>query len=615
MAYKFSSSTATAALLLLTCVQGHMVMIKPHSYNLYKIAPLVQVDPLNIPKPLGMNYPYPCQNKHDVEEVTPIKAGEVQLVQFSGAAQHGGGSCQFSISYDQPTNGWNTSATFKTIYSIIGGCPGEMGNEQDNLPNEGRPKDLAQRPNTDICHNDFGVNCTREFLIPIPDFLPSGPATFAWTWFNKVGNREMYMNCAPVNITSSTTSREKYDALPNIFIANLRQTDIPGYDGCSTGNNATSHVLNIPNPGKYGRIINVLNKPFGKPGIPNDGSKLCPNIDNDKLPTFEENPKTVHPSGGAVPTGGGVNAGASASAPASGSATGTEKPPAATTSAAAVGSGTKTQSDAFASLSGTYGAGTKTKSYSVVPISSGSVKVEGGAGGTFITAPSDGSAPSATASATGGADAGSVSGSEGGECHDPDAPTETGATAVGGDEAGVTVTRKTSLTLEVTVTSNVPPAASDAASAPASAPAAVTTGEAPDAGAGAGSDSGAGAGSDASASAPAAAPSNLGDTANDASGSGGSSSGSGSDSGSGSGATHEKKECKTGDIAICFDDEYFGICANGWAVPQKVSAGTRCEGGSLVHSAVRKGERRVDAYAPGERHARRHLKRRAGRGF
>jgi hypothetical protein len=25
------------------------------------------------------------------------------------------------------------------------------------------------------------------------DSLKNGPATFAWTWFNKLGNKEMYM--------------------------------------------------------------------------------------------------------------------------------------------------------------------------------------------------------------------------------------------------------------------------------------------------------------------------------------------------------------------------------------------------------------------------------------
>lgn len=269
-------------------------------------------------------------------------------------------------------------------------------------------------------------------------------------------------------------------------------------------------------------------------------------------------------------------------------------------------------------LSGTYCTGTKTKFYSVDNISSASasdasVKVEGGiGGGTFIAAPSDGSAPTATASATGNADSSSGSGpggqgSEGGECHDSAAPPETEA-AGGDDGADVTVTIKTSMTLQITVTSNVPPAASDTASAPAAA----STGEAPGSGAGAGAGaegvSGSGSGSDsgASASAPDSAPpaatSGLGDNANDA-------------AGSGSGASHEKKQCKSDEVAVCFDDGYFGICDNGWAVLQKVSAGMRCENESLVHSAMRKGGKRAESYVSGEGHARMHLRKRGGRFF
>lgn len=169
-------------------------------------------------------------------------------------------------------------------------------------------------------------------------------------------------------------------------------------------------------------------------------------------------------------------------------------------------------------------------------------------GGTFVTAPSDRSAPSATASATSGTDDGSGSGSgsggaenseTAGKCHDPAAPTDTGA-AGGGDGAGVTVTLNTSLTLQVTVTSNLPPAASDATSAPASAPASEP------------------------ASAPAAAPSGLGGSTNDAAGSGDSG---GSGSGDGDGASHEKKQCKPDEVAVCFDDDYSGICDNEWVVP------------------------------------------------
>ncbi|EGZ76857.1 hypothetical protein NEUTE2DRAFT_134115 [Neurospora tetrasperma FGSC 2509] len=532
---KFSTSTATAALLLFTSVQGHMVMRTPPSYNLYTGDTLLQVDPLD-----GVKYLYPCQNRYEAGNVTTVKAGDVQLVQFTGGAQHGGGSCQFSVSYDDPekSNGsWNTSATFKTIYTIIGGCPAEFHDEANNLPTEGRPKDAQQRLNTDFCNNDSGVDCTREFLIPIPDFLPQGKATFAWTWFNKLGRREMYMNCAPVEITGGQPSPEKYESLPNIFIANiLDQKGIPGYDGCVTGGGA-ANVVNIPNPGKYGRIINQLNKPFSKPDPAPAGSNLCPKIDNATLPVFEDNPKTIS-KGGAAPTGGEeeeVNAGTSASITVTG--TGTGKPPAVTTT---------TTTSASAAVAGT--------KMTVAPISSASASASASgdakatdvdASGTFITAPSDGLASTATASATGGVE----SGSGGGKCDDDANATETGAGA--GDKTTIEVTK--TMTVKVTVTANVP--------------------------------------SDTSASA-----------------------GSGSGSGGDEGGSGEKKQCEKGQVAVCFGDDFFGLCANGWAVPQKVSQGTRCENGSLVHSAVRReGGKRAESYAAGEGHARRHLKRRSGR--
>lgn len=31
------------------------------------------------------------------------------------------------------------------------------------------------------------------FLLTRRNSLKNGPATFAWTWFNKLGNKEMYM--------------------------------------------------------------------------------------------------------------------------------------------------------------------------------------------------------------------------------------------------------------------------------------------------------------------------------------------------------------------------------------------------------------------------------------
>lgn len=163
------TSTATAAILLLTSVQGHMVMNTPHSYNLYNSTPLLQVNPLD-----GAQYKYPCQNLYTVEERGTVKAGYLQRVNFTGGAQHGGGSCQFSISYDDPeqSNGWNTSATFKTIYTIIGGCPAKFSDAQENsksnLPLLGM-KDPSRRDETLHCNGDTEEDCTRQFLIPIPD--------------------------------------------------------------------------------------------------------------------------------------------------------------------------------------------------------------------------------------------------------------------------------------------------------------------------------------------------------------------------------------------------------------------------------------------------------------
>ncbi|KAH7634605.1 hypothetical protein B0T09DRAFT_296407 [Sordaria sp. MPI-SDFR-AT-0083] len=545
----FFTSTAAAALLLFTSVQGHMVMNTPYGYSLYKGSgpELVQVNPLD-----GGLYKYPCQNHHRVEQRSTVKAGDLQLVNFTGGAQHGGGSCQFSISYDDPeqTNGWNTSATFKTIYTIIGGCPAKFSEAQEklgsNLPLVAG-KDPSQRDETLHCNDDAKEDCTRSFLVPIPDFLPPGKATFAWTWFNKIGNREMYMNCAPIDITGGTPSKENFNKLPNIFIANIPgQKDIPGYDGCVTSEGV--NVVNIPYPGEFGRVLDKLDV-ADPPLAPN---KLCDMPPPNHTPSF--------------------------------------KPPAVPTTSAPAAGATATK--------------TSQSSISIVDISSASVsggaKVEGNTGLTFVTAPSDGPPPAATASATGGAGSGDGKESEGGECHDSNA-TETGA---GAGDADIASTVTAAVTLQLTVTTNGPP--------PASAPPAAATSQA--AGAGAGVDTGGGA--SASAPAPPAATSGLGDSANNAAGDSGSDSDSGGDTG-GSGKP-QKKQCEKDQVAVCFGDEWFGICDNGWAVPQQVSKGTRCENGSLVHSAVKKEDVKREAregYGAGERHAhaRRHLKRRAGR--
>ncbi|KAI0120618.1 hypothetical protein BJ170DRAFT_589099, partial [Xylariales sp. AK1849] len=142
---------------------------------------------------------------------------------------HGGGSCQVSITYDTEPGG---GSVWKVIKSIEGGCPapGQTGNMGDNADAE----------------DPFEYNFT------IPTDIPNGTATTAWTWFNKLGNREMYMNCGPVTLTGQGGNASNFDELPDIFLAHISNgCGIPeGYD------------ITFPNPGKDVERLNGATTSF-----------------------------------------------------------------------------------------------------------------------------------------------------------------------------------------------------------------------------------------------------------------------------------------------------------------------------------------------------------------
>ncbi|KAI7785267.1 hypothetical protein LA080_007551 [Diaporthe eres] len=252
-----------------TVATGHGVMIEPHPYNL-ETAPLLQVSPLSA------QLPFPCQGRTEhAERRTTLTAGTTQNVKFWIAAVHGGGSCQFSVTYEYPPPA--DPAKWKTIYTIIGDCPAKAAG---NLPTVEKDKD--GRENGPQCGNDSGSECVRSYDIPIPAGIQNAEnATFAFTWFNKIGNREMYMNCAPVSIVGGTDDEEFMDSLPPVFQAN-----IPGQ--CTTGE--SGQLLNIPNPGKFGKV-NAEPSP--------SGNGLCPAGDP---PTFVEGPPGSGTTGSLVVT-------------------------------------------------------------------------------------------------------------------------------------------------------------------------------------------------------------------------------------------------------------------------------------------------------------------------
>jgi methionine-rich copper-binding protein CopC len=143
---------------------------------------------------------FPCKQREGVYDVTQMnywKVGETQTIEFTGSAVHGGGSCQFSITTDvQPTK----ASQWKVILSIIGGCPATA---DENLEDGEHPD---------------------SFELELPEDMPSGRYTLAWTWFNRRGDREMYMNCAPIVVSGATNSTAIFDTLPDMFVANLPKT-------------------------------------------------------------------------------------------------------------------------------------------------------------------------------------------------------------------------------------------------------------------------------------------------------------------------------------------------------------------------------------------------------
>jgi hypothetical protein len=276
--------------------RGHMIMNTPTPYNYHGTSQLIQVNPL------GESFPFPCQGVFDVVSKTQITAGTTQLVNFTGGAQHGGGSCQFGLTYDNPPS--TDKSKFKTIYTLIGGCPVDAAG---NLPVTGRDQD--GRADSAHCGNDSGKECIRQFEIPIPKDLPNGDATFVWSWFNEIGNREMYMNCAPVTITGGSSDTAFLDGLEEMFVANIAGE-------CTTG----PGILNIPNPGKYGKVLK-------QPTPGSEGS--CPKAAG--IPTFEGDTGSGSGSGGG-------NGSSSVVPPPLSSSTPAISTPAASTSDAAVSS-------------------------------------------------------------------------------------------------------------------------------------------------------------------------------------------------------------------------------------------------------------------------------------
>ena len=180
---------------LVRCAAAHMMLESPVPYG----RSTLNNSPLE-----ASGLDFPCKLRAGVYEVTTMnnwKAGQAESVRFRGSAVHGGGSCQFSITTDQQPN---KSSRWKVVHSVVGGCPAAA---DGNLLG-GADAEVAD-----------------SFQVRLPPQIPDGQYTFAWTWFNRKGDREMYMNCAPISVSGGGGDAAFLDTLPDMFVANLPSAD------------------------------------------------------------------------------------------------------------------------------------------------------------------------------------------------------------------------------------------------------------------------------------------------------------------------------------------------------------------------------------------------------
>lgn len=147
-----------------------------------------------------------CKGKAPGTPTLVLTAGQTIDVQFEGSARHGGGVCQFSLSYDN-------DKTFYVIEEYQGSCP----------------------------------DSRYAWPVTIPKTVPPcDRCTFAWTWVNAIGNREFYMDCADVQIMRGPLSKSRIDGA---------QIDVFNLEG---------HPTSQPKPADGAPASNIVTRPLGE---------------------------------------------------------------------------------------------------------------------------------------------------------------------------------------------------------------------------------------------------------------------------------------------------------------------------------------------------------------
>lgn len=165
-------------------VMGHIFMQSPPSrrnkYSNYYLSS-GNVD-YNIMAPLNTpGYVFPCKGFPKGPSTATFTSRSIPIV-LEGTATHEGGHCQFGITYDG-----NTFLVLETIRS----------------------------------------NCLLNglsFTLNLPQNIPDGEVTLFWSWVNKIGNREYYMECADITLATGNSNKNVDLSGKELLVVNL-----PGY--------------------------------------------------------------------------------------------------------------------------------------------------------------------------------------------------------------------------------------------------------------------------------------------------------------------------------------------------------------------------------------------------
>jgi hypothetical protein len=204
-----------SAAFLASMVQAHMEMVWPPPFRSRYNKFTTDID-YSMTNPLSQSgSDFPCKGYHSLygsaqgQSVATWQPGQRLNWTLTGSATHNGGSCQVSLSYDR-------GSTWTVLHSYIGGCP---------------------------------LKSTWDFTLP--NDTPAGSALFAFSWYNNLGNRELYMNCAHVTIASRAAREvgeedvevrspsDPFSSRPRTFFAN-------NGNGCKT---VETYDVMFPQPG------------------------------------------------------------------------------------------------------------------------------------------------------------------------------------------------------------------------------------------------------------------------------------------------------------------------------------------------------------------------------